>query len=93
MPFGSTGAPHTFQRVVNSTLGPVLRKCVLVFLDDILIYSQSYEDHLQHLEQVFQLLQKEQWRIKHSSVLLPKGKSLIWGIPLVQQEWQPILTK
>jgi hypothetical protein len=42
----------------------MLRKCVLVFFDDILVYNCSFEDHLQHLHQVFELLAAEQWKIK-----------------------------
>jgi hypothetical protein len=57
MSFDLTGAPHSFQKVMNSTLAPLLRKCVLGFFDDIFVYNNSYEDHLFHLEQVFQLLQ------------------------------------
>jgi hypothetical protein len=66
MSFGLTGAPHTFQKAMNSSLEPLLRKCVLVFFDDIPVYSKSYQDHVVHLEQVFQLLQKHQWRVKPS---------------------------
>jgi hypothetical protein len=43
MPFGLTGAPHSFQKAMNSSLAPLLRKCALVFFDDILVYSASYE--------------------------------------------------
>jgi hypothetical protein len=57
MAFGLTGAPGTFQAVMNETLAPVLRKCAVVFFDDILVYSRSYSDHLVHLRQVLQLLQ------------------------------------
>lgn len=51
---------------MNTTLAPLLRKCVIVFFDDILVYSSSYEDHLVHLRQVLALLHREQWHIKLS---------------------------
>ena len=57
MPFGLSGAPGTFQNAMNTTLASLLRKCVLVFFDDILVYSKSFGDHLEHLAAVFQLLQ------------------------------------
>lgn len=41
---------------MNTTLKPLLCKCVIVFFDDILVYISSYEEHIQHLAQVFALL-------------------------------------
>jgi hypothetical protein len=66
MSFGLTRTPHSFQKAMNPTLAPLLRQCVLVFFDDILVYRQSYTDHLVHLEQVLKLLQQEQWYVKLS---------------------------
>ncbi|KAJ9527734.1 hypothetical protein QJQ45_000427 [Haematococcus lacustris] len=54
--FGLTNAPATFQRVMNDAFAPVLGKCALVYLDDILVMSKSLPDHMQHLRLVFDLL-------------------------------------
>lgn len=62
MPFGLTNAPSTFQALMNNIFRPHLRKFILVFYDDILIYSMSYDDHLQHLTVVFNILGKNQLR-------------------------------
>jgi hypothetical protein len=66
MAFGLTGAPATFQAEMNRTLAPLLRKCALVFFDDILIYNKSYKDHLSHLRAVLALLAENDWKVKMS---------------------------
>lgn len=57
--FGLTNAPATFQNVMNDIFREQLGKFVLVYIDDIVIFSSSPEEHLAHLECVLQILQKE----------------------------------
>ena len=61
MPFGLCDAPATFQRIMNDLLRNGLDKFVLVFLDDILIYSRTKEDHLQHIKAVLDKLRSEKF--------------------------------
>ena len=66
MPYGVTGGPATFQHELNTILAPYLRKFVVVFIDDILIYSLNYADHIAHIKQVFGTLDQHHFKVKLS---------------------------
>jgi hypothetical protein len=66
MPFGLCNAPATFQALMNNVLRPFLHRFVLVFFDDILIYSKSWADHLPHLRVILTELRRHVLFIKRS---------------------------
>ena len=66
MLFGLCNAPASVQATMNQTLGPYLHKFVIVFFDDILIYSQTFSDHLEHLRKILQVLADHSFVLKLS---------------------------
>jgi hypothetical protein len=74
MPFGLTNAPSTFQCLMNQLLQPFLRKFVMVFLDDILIYSPTLDQHDDHLQQVLQVLKDNKLYLKLSKCSFAQHK-------------------
>ena len=52
MPFGLTNAPATFMDLMNRVFQPYLDQFVVIFIDNILIYSKSQEDHEKHLQKI-----------------------------------------
>ncbi|KAI7967784.1 hypothetical protein MJO29_001061 [Puccinia striiformis f. sp. tritici] len=70
MPFGLTNAPATFQALMNEILGDLVNDCVVVYLDDILIYSRSQAEHIEHVREVLKRLR--------SSNLYAKGSKCVF---------------
>jgi hypothetical protein len=79
MPFGLCNAPVTFMRVMNDVLRPFLDDCVIVYLDDILIFRKSREEHITHVKQVFDVLRKEQLFLKLSKCEFGKTSLIYLG--------------
>ncbi|CAI7924826.1 unnamed protein product [Closterium sp. NIES-54] len=65
-PFGLCNAPATFQAEMNHILRPLLDECVVVYLDDILIYSKNMKEDVEHLRKVFEILRKNKFYVKLS---------------------------
>ena len=66
MPFGLCNAPATFQRLMDEVLAELKFKCVVVYFDDIVIFSDSFDEHIIHLEQVFKKLTEANLQAKLS---------------------------
>ncbi|GBG79634.1 hypothetical protein CBR_g29784 [Chara braunii] len=71
MPFGLTNAPATFKRAMNDIFRDILEQYVLVYLDDILVYSRTLEEHLRHLRDVLDRLRRHGFYAKLSKCDCP----------------------
>ena len=79
LPFGLNHSPATFQRALNDVLRPVLNKFAMVYLDDIIIYSKTFDEHLQHLNIVFELLRNAGFKIRLDKCKFIKEKMKYLG--------------
>lgn len=100
MLFSLTNAPSTFQALMNKVFSSYLRKFILVFFDDILIYSRTWMEHVYHLKLVFELLSKHKLFLKKSKwsfaqthiaylghIVLTQGVSVDASKILAMMEW------
>jgi hypothetical protein len=66
MPFGLTNTPATFQSCKNHIFRDQLRKSVLVFFDDILVYNKTWQEHMRHLDEVLSIMETRSLYAKKS---------------------------
>jgi hypothetical protein len=79
MPFGPTNAPDTFQSCMNHIFKKQLRKFLLVFFDDLLIYNRTWEDHVRHLDELLSIMEDQSLYAKESKCKFGMTKILYLG--------------
>ncbi|CAF3026839.1 unnamed protein product [Rotaria sp. Silwood2] len=79
LPQGLTNGPPTFQRIVNQILGPNRWKHILAYIDDIIIYSQNFNEHLKHIEEVCSLLHKANFKLNVDKCEVARSEILFLG--------------
>ena len=103
MPFRLTNAPTTFYTLMNKIFHPYLDKYVVVYLDDIVIYSNTLKEHIEHLRKVFKILKQNELYVENEKCSFAKedvsflghrikDDKLMMGDNKVKdiQEWDPL---
>ena len=77
MPFGLTNAPNTFMWLMDKVLKDFLGNFVIVYLDDILIFSKTLEEHIMHIHRIFKKLREDKFLINLTKLIFTK-KELVY---------------
>lgn len=89
LPFGLCNSPSTFQRLMEHVLRGLNWKTCLIYIDDIIIYSRSFEEHLQHLEDVFLRLRQANVKLKPSKCFFARNSVEYLGHVVSKDGIQP----
>ncbi|GJZ42256.1 putative reverse transcriptase domain-containing protein [Tanacetum coccineum] len=93
MPFGLTNAPAVFMDLMNRVCKPYLDKFVIVFIDDILIYSKDKKEHEEHLKAILELLKEEKLYAKFSKCLAGYYQRFIEGFSKIAKSMTKLTQK
>ncbi|KAG0437550.1 Retrovirus-related Pol polyprotein from transposon 17.6 [Dictyocoela muelleri] len=86
MPFGLINAPFTFQRVMNKICENFLYKFIIVYIDDIIIFFKTLEEHVEHLKTIFQTIKKVGFKLNSEKCHFLKTKINFLGFTVTQNE-------
>jgi len=89
MSFGLSNAPATFQRCMNQIFRSVLYKFVLIYMDDLILFSRSAEDHARHLEEVFKILEKAGFKLNINKCYIARKSIEFLGFVVSQEGISP----
>jgi hypothetical protein len=98
MPFGLTNAPTTFKSCMNHIFNKRLRKFLLMFFDDLLIYNRTWEEHLKHVDEILTIMEEQLLFTKEAKcefglieILYPRHAIGVEGVKAHQKNIQIIL--
>jgi hypothetical protein len=89
LPQGITNGPATFRRVINHILGPSRWKYALAYIDDVIIYSKTFEEHLLHLNEICQILKEARFRLNPNKCEIARTQTDYLGHRIQQGEIRP----
>jgi transposase InsO family protein len=89
LPQGITNGPATFQRVINSILGPTRWRYALAYIDDVIIYSKTFNEHLSHLNDICQILKNARFRLNPEKCEIARTQTDYLGHQVTSGEIRP----
>ncbi|XP_037773237.1 uncharacterized protein LOC119568907 [Penaeus monodon] len=93
LPFGLATAPSTFQRTINMVLSAVLGRHTVAYLDDVVVHSSSFEEHLEHLTETLHLLNKAGFRLNREKCEFATREFKFLGFKVTPEEFYRTLTR